>query len=70
MKLLKLFIVCVVFVMAFSSCKKDWTCTCTILGVESASTLEDASKGDAQDACDALEAAAKIADPAATCELD
>lgn len=62
----------VAFVVAigFTSCKKDYTCDCTINGVKSSSTIENAKKGDAEDACTALETTAKLVDAAATCTLN
>ncbi|MCU0442688.1 MAG: hypothetical protein MUE96_09845 [Bacteroidia bacterium] len=62
----------VVFAAAitFTSCKKDYTCTCKISGAESKSELKDAKKGDAEDACKALETTGKLVDPAAKCTLD
>lgn len=63
---------------AFTSCKKDYTCSCdiTILGTtQTAETLiADSSKGDATDACDKLEteaaATAAILAGTATCTLN
>ncbi len=72
-----LILMCAVFatVAMFSSCKKDYTCTCTFAdglgGTQtSISELTDAKKSDAEDACSALETAAQLADPDATCTLD
>lgn len=44
--------------IAFSSCKKDYTCECTFkdtLGAAQSATIEykDAKKSDAEDACNA-----------------
>lgn len=44
------------FIVGMTSCKKDYTCTCTVDGVSTSATIEDASKSDAQDACDELDA--------------
>jgi len=52
----------------FTSCKKDYTCSCTILGSTTKSTIADASKKDATDACDALNTSAAIL--GGTCSLD
>ena len=39
--------------LSFSSCKKDYTCTCTIPGSDpEVLEIKDAKKGDAKDACD------------------
>lgn len=52
----------------FTSCKKDYTCTCTILGSTSTSTIANSSKGDATDACDALNVSAAVL--GGSCKLD
>lgn len=58
----KIFLLAAAAVISFSmmSCKKDYTCTCTIAGVTSTSTFDKVTKKDAQDACDALNATAAI----------
>lgn len=53
---------------AFTSCKKDYVCTCKILGQETKSDIKDAKKKDAQEACDKLDATAKILD--GSCSLN
>lgn len=62
----KVFVFAAVGFMAigFSSCKKDWTCTCDFNGVESTSTI-NATKADAETACSALEITADY-----NCTLD
>lgn len=44
------------FAIAFTSCKKDYTCTCTVAGVSEDIPIKDAKKKDAKDACDASSA--------------
>lgn len=44
------------FIVGMASCKRDYTCTCVSAGVETVSTFENASKSDAEEACDALNA--------------
>lgn len=69
----KLFVVAAValIVVSFSSCKKDYTCTCKgDLFPEVATPINDAKKADAQDACDQLETTGKITDASFTCTLD
>ena len=55
-----------------SSCKKDWTCTCTttVLGQTSTSTvtLKDLKKSEAEDACEGYQVSA--GGVSASCELD
>ena len=37
----------------FASCKKDWTCSCTLNGAEAGSVIiEDETKNKAKDECD------------------
>ena len=50
----------VAIVALFASCKKDYTCDCTILGQTTSTPINDAKKADAEDACDALGASAAI----------
>jgi hypothetical protein len=40
-------------VAALTSCKKDYTCTCTVDGETYTYELKDVKKKDAKDACDA-----------------
>ncbi len=54
-------------VMALASCKKDYTCDCTIGGQTSSSQIKDAKKKDAEKACDALSVTAAIV--GGTCTL-
>ena len=43
------------FLFILTSCKKDYTCTCTdSTGATSVTTIPDAKKDDAKKACDAL----------------
>lgn len=58
----------VLFIVGMTSCKKDYTCTCTVGGVESTSTFEDVKKSEAEDACNSLDTAASIG--GGSCSLD
>ena len=69
MKKLLILFVSAMFVFGMSSCKKDYTCTCTILQQESVSQIDNVKKGDAEDACDGLQTAARAIDPEASCSL-
>lgn len=43
----------VAFAFTFTSCKKDWTCVCTVDGVTLPGvTIADKTKSDAKDACE------------------
>jgi len=67
----KLSLLCaVLFALSFTACKKDYTCTCTALGVDTVSPLDNTSKSDAEDACSALETTAQAIDSTATCVLN
>jgi hypothetical protein len=53
----------VLFAVAFVafatvSCKKDYVCECTVMGQTVENPIENSSKSDAEDACDALNTAA------------
>jgi 3-hydroxymyristoyl/3-hydroxydecanoyl-(acyl carrier protein) dehydratase len=50
------------------SCKKDYTCTCTIGGASNATKMSGTKKSDAQAACDASNVAAQKL--GGTCSLD
>ncbi len=52
-----------------TSCKKDYTCDCTVNGQTLSARFANSSKGDAEDACAALETTYKVASPTATCTL-
>lgn len=61
-------------VLALASCKKDHSCECVIgnSGSQTSTqviTIEDASKSDARDACDALEITYTIGGATADCNL-
>lgn len=55
-------------IVALSSCKKDYNCTCDILGTETITPINNVSKNDAQDACDALNISAALV--GGSCTLD
>ncbi|GAA4462103.1 hypothetical protein GCM10023093_08010 [Nemorincola caseinilytica] len=71
----KLFPLMVVAVAAsmFTSCKKDYTCTCTITTGSTTVTqpyaLGKQSKSDAKDACDKMSATYTTALSTASCKL-
>jgi hypothetical protein len=52
------------------SCKKDYTCECTITGLPATATpIANSSKSDATDACNALDAQVKLVDASGSCTL-
>lgn len=55
----------IVALLGATSCKKDYTCTCTDGDVL---PIDNAKKSDAEDACDALDALNSIA--SGSCTLD
>lgn len=54
-------IVAVTAAVGLTSCKKDYNCTCVIAGQTTVSEFKDVKKSDAEEACNALSAAASIA---------
>lgn len=58
----------VMMALSFSSCKKDYTCTCTIGGIEIPTTIKDVKKSEAKDDCDEADAVAALA--GGSCKLD
>lgn len=59
----------VVGLMTATACEKDWTCTCTVNGIDYDTDFPSTKKSDAKDACNALEDAAQDSDPDASCNL-
>lgn len=68
------FVALAIFALTFTSCKRDWTCTCTATGggvTSSASTTINATKKDAEDACNAQQTTVSgTVSVTATCELE
>ncbi len=64
----------VAFAAGLTSCSKDYTCTCSynngVSDTTSVSMFVDVKKADAEDACDAAQAAFVIIDANANCSLD
>jgi hypothetical protein len=56
----KVLAIAVLGVFVLSSCKKDYTCSCTVLGMTTDSVLKDVKKKDAEKACDATSTSAAI----------
>jgi hypothetical protein len=54
---------------AFTGCKKDYACDCTVSGVAYHYDYAKQKKKTAQSTCDAQQAQYKLIDPAATCTL-
>ncbi len=52
----------------FTSCKKDYTCTCIIAGASTPTVFEKVSKKDATDACNQLNATWALI--SGSCKLD
>ena len=53
-----------------SSCKKDYTCECTVNGtVQPPATITNTTKSDANKACSDIESTYKINATSATCTL-
>ncbi len=70
MKKVFTFIAAVAIVASLSSCKKDYTCDCTVTAAGISTTSSSAitaKKSDAESACDAM--ATTVAGVTKTCEL-
>lgn len=67
MKKLILAFVILAGISAFTSCKKEWTCECTVFGLTGDTTLTDMSKSDAKAYCDDQHTAAQAF--GGSCEL-
>lgn len=52
-----------------TSCKKDYTCTCKVLGQTVTVAIGKAKKKDAESTCTAAQTTYKMGDPNATCSL-
>ena len=68
-KLLLSFAVLGFITLASSSCKKDWTCDCTIDGDNLKTEINDATKSDAEEACSKVEDTYKSYEFDAKCTL-
>lgn len=66
-KLLTLSLVVVASTILFTSCRKDYTCSCTSSGKI---TIADVKKKDAQAACDAFSAIEAMGTASGSCKLD
>jgi hypothetical protein len=53
--------------IALASCKKDYTCSCTVLGQTADEVYENTTKEEAEEACDAASAGAALL--GGSCEL-
>ena len=56
-KIITLSATAIMAIALFSSCKKDYTCTCNINGQEIKTTIPDSRKPEAKLACDAMKMA-------------
>jgi len=62
-------IAAVAAVVGLTSCKGDYTCTCTDSSGTQAIPYKSVSKKDATDACDATDALWKVIEASASCKL-
>ena len=63
----KVYMMLAVCAIALASCKKDYTCSCTVLGQTIDTTIPDAKKADAEEVCDTQSAG--VAAAGGSCEL-
>ncbi len=65
------FAVAALIVLSFTSCKKDYTCTCKGDNMqELVITLDKYKKADAEDACTTAESTYVVGDPTVKCTLN
>lgn len=65
------FLAVALLLVAFTACKKDYTCTCTVVGTDVAPKVyTDAKKSDAQADCDKLNSNFQAVDITNSCVLD
>ncbi|HRO76453.1 MAG TPA: hypothetical protein PLP27_09925 [Crocinitomicaceae bacterium] len=70
MKKVLLVAVAGVFVLGLSSCKKDWTCSCTVGSSPAGSkAIEGKTKKDAKTECTSYETTLKLVAPSIVCEV-
>jgi len=69
MKKLMTIMAAVLLVTSFASCKKDYTCECSVDGSNIVIPLNGYKKKDATSSCDAAETTYKNGDPNASCTL-
>lgn len=62
-------IAAVAVITIFSSCRKDYTCTCTVNNEAVVILYNQEHKKDAEKGCEARETAAKMTDAQATCAI-
>lgn len=58
----------ITMMVGFASCKKDYTCRCTVMGDVSTETYTNVSRSDAKDMCEAQDALAQ--QKGGSCQLD
>jgi hypothetical protein len=68
-KMKKLMLVAVVAAFGMVSCKKDYTCECTVSGATLKVEYSKVKKKDAETSCDSAETTYKQADASASCTL-
>ncbi len=62
--------VAVVAAFGFTSCKKDYNCTCSFsIGANTVIPIQKAKKKDAKSTCENTESTYKLADPGVKCSL-
>ncbi|MEP7128812.1 MAG: hypothetical protein ABI729_08090 [Chitinophagales bacterium] len=64
----KLLFIATITIVGLASCKKDYNCTCDILGTVTVTPIQNVSKDDAQSTCDAANVSAVLF--GGTCTLD
>ena len=65
----KVLAIAVLGTIVLASCKKDYTCDCSVDGENLSLPYKKVKKKDAEAACDSAESTYKMGDPDATCTL-
>ncbi|WP_157977045.1 hypothetical protein [Taibaiella helva] len=60
---------CLLGILLVSSCKKDYTCTCTVERTKYIYEYPNQMKSEAKESCDQQDAAARMTDPNGNCTL-
>jgi len=66
----KYFLLAAFVVLAFSSCRKTYDCSCTVDGETSVTSFANEHKSNVKNRCDQMEKSARLVDTKATCVVE
>ena len=66
----KLLVVTIVGLITFTSCKKDYTCSCSSDGDAWSESYSNVTEADAESKCNKKEADSKLGDPNSKCSIN